>query len=393
MKMNIKLTFLLFISLSLGVRSQVTQLSSEAEISVLTIGPGANLNDAFGHSAFRIKDKLRNLDTALNYGLYDFDTPNFYTKFAQGKLNYKMGANYYVDFYESYMAQNRSIQEQVLNLSQSQKQQIFEYLINNAKPENTYYLYEFFYDNCATKIKDVLIEALNEPLTFNTDEGFNAKTFRHLIHDHVNKNSWGSLGIDVALGSVIDKEASAEEHMFLPKYIHVFFENATFTNSEKALVKESKMLFKKIDRPVAKSFLTSPLFIFGAISLIILLITYFDYRKGKRNKALDLVLFSLTGLVGVFVILLWFATDHTATVNNYNLLWAFPLNLIVLAQLFKSSVKKWVIKYLKFLIIMLCLLCLHWSIGVQVFAIGLMPLLIAIMIRYMFLVNYFSKPE
>jgi len=391
--MKIKLTFLLLIAVTIYTTAQERQLSSEVEISVLTIGPGALLNDSFGHSAFRVKDKLKYFDIVYNYGVFDWNEPNFYTKFAQGKLNYKLDINPYSNFYESYVAQNRSIQEQTLNLTQSQKQQLFEFLENNLKPENKYYLYDFFYDNCATKIKDVLIEALNEPLVFNAPDTFIPKTFRHLIHDHVNKNSWGSFGIDVALGSVIDKNATAEEHMFLPKYIYPSFENATFSNSEEPLVKQSRFLFSKVERPVSNAFFSSPIFVFSIISLIILIITYFDYKKGKRNKGLDLFLFILTGIVGIVILLLWFATDHTATANNYNLLWAFPLNLLVIRQLYKKTVKQWFIKYLKFLIIMLCLLTLHWIIGVQVFAIGLIPLLIAIIIRYVFLVNYFRKFE
>lgn len=391
--MKIKLTILLLIAVTLFTTAQERQLSSEAEISVLTIGPGALLNDSFGHSAFRVKDKLKYFDIVFNYGVFDWNEPNFYTKFAQGKLNYKLEINPYSNFYESYVAQNRTIEEQVLNLTQSQKQLLFNFLENNLKPENKYYLYDFFYDNCATKIKDVLIEALNEPLTFNVPNTFIPKTFRHLIHDHVNKNSWGSFGIDVALGSIIDKNATAEEHMFLPKYIYPSFENATFSTTGKPLVKQSRFLFSKVDKPVSNTFFSSPIFVFSIISLIILIITYFDYKKGKRNKGLDLFLFILTGVIGIGILLLWFATDHTATANNYNLLWAFPLNLLIIRQLYKKTVKQWFIKYLKFLIIMLCLLTLHWIIGVQVFTIGLIPLLIAIMIRYIFLVNYFSKSE
>ncbi len=96
------------------------------------------------------------MDIVFNYGVYDFDTPNFYTKFAQGKLNYKIGANYFEDFKESYIRQNRTIKEQILNLSLDERQQVFNFLSKNYEPENQYYLYDFFYDNCATKIKDVI---------------------------------------------------------------------------------------------------------------------------------------------------------------------------------------------------------------------------------------------
>jgi len=388
--MKIKLTILLLLFITLA-SAQSRQLSQDAKISVLTIGPGNSLIDAFGHSAFRVKDKTQYFDTVFNYGTFDFDTPNFYLKFAQGKLNYKLATNSYSGFFEFYISQNRTVKEQLLNLTQAQKQGLFDFLLNNAKPENQYYLYDFFYDNCATRIKDVANDALNETIVFNTPQGFNPKTFRQLIHSHVNQNSWGSLGIDVALGSVIDKKATAEEHMFLPKFIYPFFENATFSDSGTALVKQSKVLFKKVDKPTATSFISCPLMVFGIIGFFILWITYRDYKNHKRSQWLDMTLFALTGVTGVLLLLLWFATDHSATANNYNLLWAFPINLLVFGQIIKKSPKPWLVKYLKFLVILFSLLTLHWILGVQVFAIGLLPLFIAIFIRYLYLIRYYSK--
>ncbi len=389
--MNIKLSIFLLFLFTFLTNAQEQQLSLEAEISVLTIDPGNNLYDTFGHNAFRIKDKAKRIDIVFNYGVFDFNTPNFYTKFAQGKLNYKIDDDPYFAFLKYYVAQNRTIKEQVLNLSQNQKQQVFNFLMTNIKPENEYYLYDFFYDNCATKIRDVSQDALNNTIQFNTPPKFNSKTFRQLIYSHVNKNTWESLGIDIALGSVIDKKATAEEHMFLPKYIHIFFENATFSNSEKPLVKQSKILFEKVDKPISKSFLTSPLLAFGLIGLFILWITYRDFKKGKQSKWMDIILFGFTGLIGVLVLLLWFATDHSATAQNYNLLWAFPINLFVIGQLLRTRTKKWITKYLKFLVIMLCLMTLHWIIGIQVFSLVLIPFLFALLMRFIFLINYFQR--
>ena len=388
--MKLKLSILFFCLVTPFIYAQQQKLSNEAIISVLTIGPGTSLNDAFGHNGFRIKDDTFHIDLVFNYGVYDFDTPNFYTKFARGKLNYKIGVNYYEDFFNSYITQNRTIKEQILNLSQTEKQDLFNYLINNYKPENKYYLYDFFYDNCATKIRDVLPIVLKDDIIFNEPEGFKQKTFRRLIHDHVNRNSWGGFGIDIALGSVIDRKATPEEHMFLPKYIYVFFKNASLKNS-KSLVKQSKVLYSKKDKPASNNFFTSPLMVFGVIAVMMLLITFLDYKKSKQSVWLDVSIFTFTGIVGSIVLLLWFATDHSATAQNYNLLWAFALNLFMIPQLFKKNINNWFIKYLKFLVIMLCLLTLHWLIGVEIFAVGIIPLLIALAVRYLFLINHFKK--
>lgn len=390
MKHHIKLILLLFFIVEITFAQNI-QLSGEAEISVLTVGPGASLNDAFGHSAFRIKDLKSGIDTVYGYGEYDFDAPNFYLKFAQGKLNYLISETNYNRFYQVYVYYNRSIREQTLNLSQAEKQKLYNYLINNYKPENRPYLYEFFYDNCATKIKDVVNNASNNTITFNNPNDFQDATFRTLIQNELNKNSWGSLGIDLALGSVIDRKATPEDHMFLPKNIYTFFENATLGNTKKPLVKQSHVLYSKKDTPQANTFFTSPVFILSLIALFILYITYKDYKNSRRTKWLDITLFTLTGLIGVMILLLWFATDHSGTHQNYNLLWASALNILVIGQLLRKTPSTWFVKYIKLLIILLCLLTLHWIIGVQVYAIGLIPLLIALLIRYVFLVKHYNK--
>lgn len=367
------------------------ELSSEAIISALTVGPGTSLNDSFGHSAFRIRDEKNNIDLVFNYGVYDFQTPNFYIKFARGKLNYLMGLNYFDDFFMSYMAQNRTVKEQVLNLSQKQKQDIFDYLLNNYKPENRAYLYDFFYDNCATRIRDVLEKVMKNNLTFNKPEKLEEETFRQLIQENLNKNSWGSVGIDLALGSVIDRKATAYEHMFLPKFIFLFFENATINNSNTPLVKHTNVLYKKEEGKQSIAVLTSPLMIFSILGLLIGLITYSDYKKNKRTVWLDAMLFGITGIIGVLILLLWFATDHESTAQNYNLLWACALNILAIPQILKKVPNKWISKYLKFLVILLLLLTLHWIIGIQVFAITLIPLLLALIVRYIFLIYLFKK--
>ena len=386
--MKLKFTLALIFT-SLFSFAQQYMLSEDAEISALTIGPGSYLVDSFGHSAFRVRDREKNIDLVFNYGTYDFETSNFYLKFARGKLDYKLSVSTYQDFLEFYMAQNRTIVEQLLNLTEEHKLVLYGFLLNNALPQNMYYKYDFFFDNCASKLKDVIQINTANGISFAIPDDFEPKTFRKLIHEHLDLNSWGSLGIDVALGSVIDRQATPEEHMFLPKFIYRFFDVATFETNKKPLVKSTRILYEAKEQPKSSKFLFSPLMIFGIMALIILYITYGDYKNERRTKWIDTTLFTLTGLIGVFILLLWFATDHTATANNYNLLWAFPLNLIVGWKL--SSKKQWHINYLKFLIIMFCLLTMHWIIGVQIFAIGLIPLFIALVVRYIFLIKFLKN--
>lgn len=388
-----KLLLTVYILSSIFSFSQNYSLTDNSVISILTIAPGSSLNDAFGHNAIRIKDPNKNLDVTFDYGRFDFNAPNFYLNFARGKLNYSIGTSRYYDVLKFYEWQNRTIEEQVLNLTLTQRQKLFDYLLNNYKPENRNYLYDFFYDNCATKIKDVINIATNNTVQFNTPENFVPKTFRTLIQDKLYWNTWGSFGIDLALGSVIDQNATPEEYMFLPSYIHSFFVKASFKTSNSALVKESKTIFQQKTIENKNHFFISPIFILGVLGFIIVYITYKDFKRNVRSRWLDITLFSITGIIGVIVLLLWFATDHRATHQNYNLLWAFALNVIVISQLFKTQVKRWFIQYLKFLVILLCLLTLHWIIGVQVFAYGLIPFLMALSIRYLYLITYFNNQQ
>jgi len=369
--------------------SQNPIITENTEISIITIGPGNLLNDAFGHNGFRIKNEFS--DVIYDYGRYNFDDPNFYLNFAQGKLKYLMGKASGKNVIAFYRRQNRSIKEQVLNLNTTEKQKLTNYLLNNIKPENKAYLYDFFYDNCATKIRDVTETALNSNIKYENPEVYKTETFRTLIQNNLHWNSWGSFGIDVALGSIIDKEAQPREYMFLPENIFQFFEKATFKNSEKPIVKESKILYKQNGTFKKGSFLISPIVIMSLIALFILWITYNDYKKKKRSKWLDTVIFAITGTIGVLLLLLWFATDHTGTANNYNILWAFPISLLAILQSIKTIPKRWYIGFLKLLIIMLCLMALHWSIGVQQFAPVLLPIALALLLRYVYLIGFYKK--
>ena len=385
--MKLKFYFLLSLLFPLYCFSQQFQLSPQAEISVLTIEQSTNLNDAFGHSAFRIKDTSRNLDVVYDYGRYDFEAPNFILKFTLGKLNYLIGKRNYGDFVQVYQFYDRTINEQQLNLNQKQKQKLYNYLVNNYKPENRAYLYDFFYDNCATKIRDVVNVATSQNTTYTSLPEINEASFRDLIHQNVGHNTWGSFGIDIALGSLVDKTATKEEQLFLPEYVFKHFGNASIANTP--LVKNTSTIYtSKNNKGYNTAFLISPIFIMSIIGFLIIYITYKDYKNNKRSNWLDIILCIITGLSGFILLFLWFGTNHTATSYNYNLLWAFPLNIFIVKQLLGKKIKNWILGYMKFLIIMLCLMCLHWIIGVQVFAYAFLPILLALLVRYIYLIKY-----
>ena len=387
------LFFSFFIVLPANIIAQEITLSETAELSILTMGPGDDLNDSFGHSAFRVKDTIQNIDVVYNYGVYDFNTPNFYLKFAQGKLLYNLDRNNFTPFYNYYSKQNRWIKEQVLNLNPSEKQNLFNFLQNNLKPENRTYKYDFFFDNCATKIRDVMAIVLKDKISYQDGFQSNFYTFRELIQKNVDWNTWGSFGMDIAIGAVVDRKATYWEYQFLPEYVFKATDKAKLNRGQEdiSLVKKTINLFINSPEENKSNFFTSPLFIMGLLAFIILGITYKDFKNKTRSRWLDVSIYSITGIIGILLLLLWFATDHSTTHNNYNLLWAVPLSLLFVLAIAKKNPKPWLKRYVFFQILMLTLLCLHWITGVQVFTFVLIPLLVALIVRYIYLVFYFKS--
>lgn len=373
--------------------SQTLQLSSQAEVSVITCGPGYDeLYATFGHSAFRVLDIPNKIDRVYNYGTFNFDTPNFYTKFAQGKLLYELRAYNFGNFLRSYHDEDRWVKGQVLDLEPSEVQLVFDFLENNAKPENRSYKYDFFYDNCSTKLYDVLETVLGDKIVFQNNFDQHDYTHRDLIQLYLANHPWGDFGIDLALGSVIDDKATAKEYMFLPDFVFEAFTKIQIKKDdvEKPIVKRTEEILLDQEVVVEKTIFT-PFVFFSLIAIIIIIITYFDYKKWKRNRIVDLLLFLVTGLAGVLIVLLWFATDHSATANNFNIFWAFFPNLIIAYILFKNKAKIWLKNYMMLLLVLLDILVLLWIFKVQIFSIALLPILIALYVRYIYLWMYFGK--
>lgn len=380
-----KIAFLILTMAFFLGNAQKELLSENAEISMITIANGKLLNDSFGHSAIRVKDQK--FDKMYNYGMFDFQESGFYIKFMRGKLLYNLDVESTQLFLRYYAQQNREIKEQVLRLNQTEKQQFFDFLENNAKPENKKYLYDFFFDNCATKLREVTTNVLNDKVKFHDESLVSDFTFRDLIHQKLTNQVWGKFGIDIALGSVIDRKASAKESTFLPSYVFKNFEYAmvVINDKEVPIVKKTNYLYKSIKRTnnkKKKTFSLTPMWLFTIIAFIVVIITFFDYRKDKPSKWLDILLHLSTSLVGLIVFLLWFATDHKATANNFNLFWAFFPNIILVFYQLKN--KKILKNYYLFLLILLGLTVIFWIFNIQKFNLAIIPILIMLTVRYFY---------
>lgn len=328
--------FILSIFISITTYAQLPstlKLSNKAEISILTCAPGVGeLYSYFGHSAIRVKDEIHNIDKVYNYGMFDFSAPNFYLNFCRGKLLYNVVAYDYKYFPYTYYKEKRSIISQTLNLSISENQKVFDFLEWNILPENKNYYYDFFYDNCATKMYEVIEKSIGS-INFDFSKFPTDKTHRDLIHLYLPKNSWAKFGIDLALGAVIDKKASYKEYMFLPDYTYLGLKSSSL--QAKRLVKKEHYLLKNTKLKHSQiTFITSPLF----ISIVLLVFSLFFLIK---NTKISSAYFNITnlifGVLGIVLLSLWFLTEHSTTKMNLNVLWANPL--LVLFPFVKNKLK------------------------------------------------------
>ena len=309
------------------------------EFSIITIGPYEDeLYSAFGHSGIRYRDKLNNIDLFYNYGIFDFDQPNFYLNFLNGRLLYMVGKYNYQTVENFYINQKRYVKEQVLNLNNSEKIILFNYLEQNIRPENRTYLYNYVYNNCATKIRDILITVYGERITFKKKS--DNKTIRALMDKYLKNNKWGDLGIDICLGLEIDKKASYSEEMFLPEYL--------FNNLEDSFLDDNVNLISKTNiinsnSPVINKNIFQPKYIFLLFLIICVFLSFRQIKYSLLYIYFDFTVFFISGVIGSLLIYLWFFTDHLSSFN-YNLIWAFPFNLIfsfLLIFNFKSNLTRW----------------------------------------------------
>ena len=375
MKQTFLFIFIFFVSIQHNF-SQKLVLSDQSEISIITAGPGDVLYEAFGHSAIRVKDPTLNLDIIFNYGLFDFNQPNFYVNFVKGRLLYRLGKQSFRRFITSYDYQQRWVKDQVLNLSLVDRIKIFEYLNENSLPENAEYLYDPYFNNCATKLRDIAKEILGNKIQFPSsfsDENF---TLRQLMNQELPWNTWGSFGINLALGNTLDKELIADNYMYLPDYVHKAFQKATITENKitTPLVLEESQLLRYPEKLIDIQWY-NPFFVFSLLLLLTIVVTFRDQKRNIRSKWLDFTLFFVTGVLGIIICFLWFFTDHYTAPNNFNLLWAFVLNFFVAFTLLKNSIPSWISNYLLFYLFLLFGAIVTSFIGLQQFSNTVFPII------------------
>ncbi|MGN6567582.1 MAG: Lnb N-terminal periplasmic domain-containing protein [Flavipsychrobacter sp.] len=299
--------------------------SSHLRISLITCGVGDEIWETFGHTGVRVIDSVRGTDIVYNYGTFNGYDKDFEIKFMRGRLLYFVSTDHFNDFMQEYIEAHRKVEEQVLQLTGEQKQDIYNYLEWNTLPANMYYKYDFYFDNCATRIRDIFPNTIKGDFKFGQTIPHGKRiSYRNITDQYLYQKHWERLGIDILLGSTVDKPMTNEGAMFLPDYLRDGVKGAT-VNGKRISTDPVTILPGSYS---ASAGINQPFILMCVIAIITIAGLYFPNLKLLGNVMSSLIIL-ITGLLGVLILFMWFGTDHKACQDNFNLLWALPTNIIL----------------------------------------------------------------
>lgn len=364
--------------------------SDSTVVSLITCSPGEEVYARFGHTAVRVNDPVTKQDIVFNYGMFDFNTHNFYLKFIKGETDYKLAAYDFVYFLPEYIERNSMVWEQVLNLTDHERDKLIEALLVNYQPENRVYRYNFIFDNCATRPRDKVLEAINsdtEQVVFCLPD--DEVTFRQWVELYVGRNTWLMLGIDMIFGAEADELATRAQSMFLPEILMKEFNAAKIVTDNdidsRPLVRETNVLVQSVPEEKSELFiLFRPFWVMTILLIIAFVCCFHNKRCHYLCKVLDSVVFISVGLIGCVGFYLTFFSLHPVVGHNYNLLWISPLLLL-------TGIFQWIrpLKLLTFCMQILNVLGILaafvvYALSIQSCNIAFIPLMLLLLVRALF---------
>ena len=327
----------LFVALMtfVGTANAHNALSDSSFASLITCGPGNDYYLAFGHTAIRVCDPANGIDRVYNYGTFDFDTPNLYWNFIRGYLNYCVSASSYRNFVAVYSYEGRSLSEQRLRLTPDECRRLFDALEDNCRPENRFYLYDFFRDNCATRARDMIANALEDRTVFAERTSDTNLTFRQMIYPYVSRLKWWQFGVDMLLGMRCDRPLSTKQYTFIPFDLAHQLDTTVVSGSAQSLAEPAVQILRETKSQNPESL--SPDLVFWLFFALVAVLSVVAFIKGWKLRWLDIPFFAVVAILSVVLIVMWFGTIHWCTKWNLNILWLNPLFLYIVFRLRKSN--------------------------------------------------------
>lgn len=347
-------------------------IDSTLNMSFLTCGPGDEAYSLYGHTALHVIDRSKDLDVAVNWGIFDFNAPNFVARFVFGLTDYLIGIYPFESFLREYREDGRWVKEQQLNLTAEEKLRIMDAIDVNYRPENRVYRYNYFYDNCTTRARDMIVDHLDGKVVYEgtTDEG---PTFRELVHQYCALQPWARFGNDMLLGVQADFKTTTKERQFLPCETMNDLNRAVI-DGKRHLVSGTTTLVDIPTNPGESNFPLSPhdcaLILLG----FVIAFTISEIMTRKDCRWLDAILMLLCGLSGIILFLMLFSQHPTVRIN-FQLLLLNPLPLFFIWPMLR---KKCSWQY-KMWIVLICLffICSVW----QTYAEGMLIVASSLLIR------------
>lgn len=362
-------------------------VSDSIRISLLTCDSGEEIYSLFGHTAIRYENYTRDVDAVFNYGMFNFNAPNFIFRFALGETDYQLGVTNYERFASEYFFLGRDVWQQTLNLTQQEKEKLIALLEENNRPENRIYRYNFFYDNCATRPRDLIEKAINGTLQYadNMTDNNTGVSFRDLLHKYSDKQPWSRFGIDLCIGSKADESINRRLMMFVPFNVQAYFKTAQIIDKEgksRPLVSHEEKVIET-EKAASDHLLKriTPMQLALVLLFIVTIITINGIRKGKIFWGIDFVLFFTAGIAGCILAFLTLFSQHPAVSPNYLLFVFHPFHLFCLPFMLNKVRKKEKSWYALANIVVLTLFISIWAVIPQRIDLAVLPLALCLLIR------------
>ncbi len=327
----LSLTLLLCIGFVSPASAQLpSRISDSTAVSIITVMPGNPVYTMFGHSAIRFANPESGLDASFNYGTFDFDN-TFPFRFASGKLDYRLDVTPTEPAFRHYRGEGRTIVEQHLTITPQQATRLYELLLVNYRPENRYYRYDFFFDNCSTRIRDILEEATS--VTIGDQGRVSEETLRDLLTPYIHDRPALAALMNSGLGVGADQLATVRDRAFLPVELMHQLEAS-------GLVATVDTLYAAGPRPGNR--VPGAALGLWAVALLLGVVTILRARKRQaRLRWIDVVLFGVVGLAGAVLTYLWFGSEHVVARKNLNLIWALPTHALIVFAVAKRHLPTW----------------------------------------------------
>ena len=313
---GVLLTLILVSSAPVAAQEDIPPMDS-VEFSLLTCQPHDEVYSLYGHTAIRYHElRPGGLDWAFNYGVFDFKKPHFVARFVFGLTDYELGAYPYKYFVKEYRRFGSMVTEQVLNLTDEEKMALHDALAINLRPENKIYRYNYFYNNCTTKARDIIESCINGKVEYAGREDY-TPSYRDMVHSMTRNNPWSRFGNDLLLGIKADWKTDLRQQEFLPGNLLYDFDHAQiYSNGNyRPLIKERRIAVPAGVQIIESGFPLTPLACAAILLAVGIVIFFFEWRKKRVFVLWDVLLMMTTGTIGIVLTLMLFSQHPTVSLN------------------------------------------------------------------------------